>query len=465
MSTNSNENAYYEQLLSMPDASLNTLRHEYFARGASGDLPYATDVDLSSKADKNAVVYRALDYGAVGDGVTDDRAAINDLIRYVSLSGGGTVLLNHTDAGYGVSEYIRLRDNVKLCGDAPGVTVFPLVSITRLIQCYNSPSNIEVYNINFDGKGLVQSYIFEITAITSNLVIRNCLFTDIASGGPIAIEFRDGANNIFIDNCSFYNFYTAIRINRDPVGVKIANCRIIDWFDRAIWILGTDTTHATNLDIVSNTIYPHSSLAQSSNVRQPIQITGYAASPHYNVKIINNAVIGTGTDHEDPDNPGSADLISLHHTDCFVVAGNTAIDGGDVGITVSRECKNGAVTGNIVMRADSAGICIGSGTSIEVHNITVTGNTSVNNGQDRYGPITPDRARCGVLVNKGTNIVCSGNIVSDDQVTKTQVYGFSFSDSANVYVSGNLGDNATSMYLMEGTGNTNIIKATTEAVV
>ncbi len=62
----------------------------------------------------NDIVISVADFGAVGDGVTDDSAAINSTIEYVSSLGGGTALLPR--GKYLISKKILLLSKVGLDG-------------------------------------------------------------------------------------------------------------------------------------------------------------------------------------------------------------------------------------------------------------------------------------------------------------------------------------------------------------
>jgi parallel beta-helix repeat protein len=121
------------------------------------------------------------DYGAVGDGVTDDTVAVQAAINYINTSGGGTVIF---PLGVYACQALTVYSYTTLQG--LGGTIKTFGNPNRQILLVGNSLNISILNIKFDSPGLL---------IGSN---------------PEAGVIKDlgNATSLRIQNCSFYNIPT-----------------------------------------------------------------------------------------------------------------------------------------------------------------------------------------------------------------------------------------------------------------
>ncbi|MFE8154125.1 glycosyl hydrolase family 28-related protein [Brenneria goodwinii] len=76
----------------------------------------AKNTVLRTLADKAAEVLSVKDFGAIGDGKTDDHAAIQHLLDYVATRGGGVIVIPYSSTPYCISDTIKLyNDTILIC--------------------------------------------------------------------------------------------------------------------------------------------------------------------------------------------------------------------------------------------------------------------------------------------------------------------------------------------------------------
>jgi len=367
--------------------------------------------------------------GALGDGTTDDSAALADTITRAA-AGHGSVWLSP-----GKTYLVTALINFPAGSRVEGGGTIKLSGAARATGLrFTGPTAMTGITVDF--QQVPTSYGLQIQSPAAGSEIVGCSFLNGNGPTVTAVGVKIEAKAL-IDRCSFSNIATPVQVTGATAGVRISRSTFSDWTMRGIYVLGSATGSASDIRVEFNTLYPPNPLAGDAQPRQPICFQGNDSMLFTDVHVVGNTVTGTGTSHDPsaaqlatnpPTQYGTADLISLHQCRGFEVSNNICTDSGDVGITVAFQCSLGSVTGNVCLRNDSTGICIGSSSSTYTRNISVSGNTCCDNGQNRAAD-GPGWASNGINLNTCGHITLSGNTCGDDQSTKTQQYGIAISNA------------------------------------
>lgn len=409
------------------------------------DTTYATKTELSAKAnsaDLHTVatsgsyidliekpIISVKDFGAVGDGVTDDTNAIKQALEKIEQNNGGTL---YFPSGVYSSRYFLLRENLHLYIE-PGATLKSqtnvlcsnFLSAETSTQGYDGRSNIIIDGggiIDMNALGHSQAGTVVQFGHCKNIIVRDITFKNICCDH--AIEFC-GVDGFIMDNCKFVNYIDTVNdgsksakeaIQIDYCGIGhggggvqdntpskngiIKNCIFTKdsdeytHFPTAIGSHGADTLTK-----------PMENIIIESNVIECANTYGITAFYWSNSKIINNIVRGNTTGMGININKTFMSEINNNiienFTDgvgCYSTSYNIKITNNTIntiqkhGIHYSSSSYNGVISNNIITDVNlinetySAIAVAGASDTDYVQNVIIANNTIMsNNGGIAYG--------------------------------------------------------------------------------
>jgi parallel beta-helix repeat protein len=324
-------------------------------------LQAGTGAVVRTVQSKERDVVSVKDFGAVGDGVTDDTAAIQAAVE--SLATGST--LYFPDGTYLVSSAVLLsgsaqnKTGLTFSGNSAVIQLAAAISNQNVAEIV-SGTNYKVCGLTFKGnKGTVTTpgtdssyryfnglYVGAVAGKTlTNVAISGCRFTNCAydglmlGSGPVQPgNILPGVDNVTILGCQF---------DLNEVGLSGGAYRKVTISDNAfidndIYGVLADST-CGDVSISGNTIKTGTTLGATN-----AGIFVYAASQ---IAIIGNSVEG-----------GKVGVLISTGASDFTISGNTVSNCATSGIVVTNSTR-GVISGNAVASAAQYGIAIQSSSS------------------------------------------------------------------------------------------------------
>lgn len=337
------------------------------------------------------------DYGAKGDGSTDDTAAINKMMSRID----GNAWVLFPPGTFIVSDEIEIPSSNMLISGAGTATVIKTIggispTVKQIFKIQNK-SNIMVKDLVFDGNGSEQTDSKNTFLVwvdqSENIDINNCTFRE-GYGDMLVIN---NSRSCFVESNVFDKTYSSP--TRDFMGCLVYT-ELPEWADAQV--------------IISNNFFrdiTFDGLTISGQRTAFVRIS--------NVTVDNNIFINCGQMQHDSIDPNQ-DAASVYLQDCDYVTltGNLLDRSWGNGID-SLYGSNLTITGNTVNRSGNSGISIEEGSYC-----TITGNEITNNEQKGPTSLNVEHGLLAAITLKtnSTNIVISSNILTDNQAVKTQQY-------------------------------------------
>jgi parallel beta-helix repeat protein len=357
------------------------------------------------------------DFGAVGDGVADDTAAIQ-----AALNVGGKIYV--PKGTYLCSTVTVSSDNTHICG-SKGATLKLKNSVDVDLLDLSNFDNLTISDITFDGNKANQTVDVNSVCIrgdgNSNIVVQNCVIKNSALSG-INIRNSDGVKvvNNLITDCGTKNsinsgdgIYLAFNSNDYVSGNSVINPARI-----GIILKGSVGANSSRGVVIGNYIFNSGENAIGTE------------DGNVSTLIVNNIVDTSGDNSFASTKAG---IVVGETGETVTVAGNRIVNAGSYGIEIVHGADETVVSNNNISSSGSVGIFAtavdGSG---GLDNLLINGNlvtTTVTDGI--YVSAASANPLISANLNKNINIL--NNVVRDaarDAIVCSAMLDFSVSNNS-----------------------------------
>ena len=362
------------------------------------------------------------DFGATGDGVTDDTQAINKALKaahdeQASLYfPSGTYLCNMVDP---YNNILTLD-----AGGTQSLTIYGQDS-TTIIKT-TSPQQVVLF------------YLAAASAPCSGLVIRNLNLQNgrNAIGAPSNGLFITGSaaqnfSNLQVDNCYFQGFSLALcgmgingwSVNGNFFGAPLGHDNAGDNSNPAVflWCFDNANGKCTNVSIINNTADGYTGTVPMSSLVTHRPMDGFVYGTGYGFTITGNTTRHFSEEEfllqPKASNPGDSSiaLISNNYLDCSLVPGMTNSDGSPHRSNYGIRCdiSNATITNNTMVNYTYGILVRGiENPTTQLHSYIITGN-QLHAATDTVAY----NVSAGILIMDNANPVSNVRIMNNDIYT------------------------------------------------
>lgn len=271
----------------------------------------------------------------------------------------------------------------------------------------------------------------------TNLNISNCELVGSLPHTNYLIDFNGEVSQLTIKGNYFANALYPVRLRDKIEFATISENLVTSWVHYAFHLRGGEVYGPTDVTIENNKSWGPAK--GKGGARQHIVCLGHESKPTTNlvrIRISGNTCVGAGQPWAptDPESLGSGDLVVMHHSRDSSITNNFVFEGGEIGVTVTRDCHNILENDNIIARNDAHGSQY-SGQNDKSTDILGAGNLYVDNGKGEDGN---RRVMASQYVQEGERISLHANAnISTKDDARALDSGVKIAISSDVDDSGN----------------------------
>lgn len=252
-----------------------------------------------SKLIQSLAWYSVKDYGAIGDGVTDDTTAIQNAINDCATNSGGVVFFPY--GTYVVSQItLTNQDSVQLIGSGPGSTikwVFNAAAAAGSCLTISGGSDrTKIMDLRFDGSGLTNpaasrdNHLIKIVGPVVETHVMRCVFTGMVASSGDGVHIVGTAGNLVSRAWIAENIFNGC----SRFGVGAEQGWEYGWITQNYLTNNeTDIAIVATADLNSNAILIHGNeIAHTGAVRHALRLEGGATTFITSLVVGDNVILG-----------------------------------------------------------------------------------------------------------------------------------------------------------------------------
>lgn len=367
-----------------------------------GFIAAGTGAVARTAQDKMREFVSVKDFGAVGDGVTDDGPAVQLAINEMASRGRGTIVF---PAGYSyfMNTQVNVCDNLTVVGygariiagrgyahiDAPLFKNFTAAKMSEPPGTVTATSNVAFYGLEFEGQD---------TGGASGVPNADMHGIFICMGNRT--DVNSGVNGFTVQDCYLHDFDGAGILTYGGQNINISDNRFVNFFPNAGLSIGSGL-QLTDVDgfVVDANVFDHAGANWSWHGMTVLDFNNRSKNGTVSNNVVRNMNNGDGISCEGntSDNLENVTFVGNMIRDCagdgigvdnctqVVVSSNTLQDIGGTGILIGQT-ERVIITANSLISIGGTAI-YGSGDKITITGNSITGTTYVDSTYQGDGVI------------------------------------------------------------------------------